>query len=423
MNENNFAIGLCMHWRSRRACILGGFLPRYSLFRCAARLQPAILALMVPLVAVLVLGDAAPAQAQDNAVSNVVATATGRRSIEITWTAPTTTPVNLAVEISDDGNRWGTDTCNSSTNYYKACRVSVGSTATSYTHTKNLGGGAPLYYRVFADYVGTNDDTTSNVVSATPWNTPMVTAKRATGDTGKSTINVSWMPIATLGPHTVTGYGIQVSRDGRTWETLVENTGNTNTTYTHQGLSRGAFRHYSVRAIAGAHMSGWGVPESTRTTPNSPGKPVVTITSVRSTTVLPLFVGSYRLSWPRVDDGAEGTIDLNYQFASTSSGNILISSNVQTTETGQIYVNVWGTGRAVRTLRVRALNYVGSNCSGGGSCEGAGEWSDLPRTGTSGEASKLRRSDTVLVSRVCRRAMTARAHSASISALARRPRN
>ena len=371
----------CVAARLRRA----GLLPRFSLLGRAARRRSATLALAVSLVAALVLGNPAPAQAQDNTVSNVAATATARRAIQITWTAPATAPINLAVEISDDGKRWGTDRCNVSTNYFKACRVWVGSTATSYTHTTRLGGGAPLYYRIFADYTGANDDTTSNVVSASPWNTPTATAKRAAGDAGNSTIDLSWMPVAALGPHTVTGYGIQVSRDGRTWETLVDNTGNTNTTYVHQGLPRGAFRHYSVRAIAGSHRSGWGVPDDTRTTPSSPGKPVVTMTSVRRSTVLPIFHGSYRLNWRRVDDGAEGTIALNYQFASRSSYPVTVSNDIHTTEDpDQIYVNVSGRRSAVRTIRVRALNYVASNCNVADSCEGAGEWSDPPGSGVSG---------------------------------------
>ena len=366
----------CVAARLRRAGLLGR----------AVRLRSAIAALAVPLVAALVLGIPAPAQAQGNSVGNVSATATARRAIDITWTAPTTAPNNLAVEISDDGNRWGTDTCNVRTNYYRACRVWVGSTATRYRHTERLGSGAPLYYRIFADYTGTNDDTTSNVVSASPWDAPVATASRAAGDAGNSTINVTWTAVTALGPHTVTGYGIQVSRDdGGTWESLVENTGNTNTSYAHQSLPRGALRLYSVRAIAGSRRSGWGVPDSTRTIPNSPGKPVVTLASVRPTTPLPPLVGSYRLSWQRVDDGAEGTINLNYQFSSGSSLPVSVSNDINTTEDpDQIFVKVWGPSVAVRTIRVRALNYVASNCSGIGSCEGAGEWSDPPRTGTSG---------------------------------------
>ena len=290
-----------------------------------------------------------------------------------------------AVEISDDGERWGTDVCNVKTNHFRVCRVWMGTSQTQYTHTTYLGGGAPLYYRIFVDYPGTADDTTSDVVSATPWNTPSATVQRAAGDAGKSTINVSWTPVTALGPHTVTGYGIQFTAgDGTTWQTLVENTGNTNTTYAHQSLPRGAFRRYSVRAIAGPHRSGWGPTDFARTTPDSPSKPVVTLTygyGMNSSFKV------YRLSWPRVDDGAEGYLSVNYQFSyrniqsfpSLPPRPVIISNNIQTTEDRtQDFVEVQGPYRSVRTIRIRAV-HSGADCTGGGPCEGAGEWSDRPQ--------------------------------------------
>ena len=48
----------------------------------------------------------------------------------------------------------------------------------------------------------------------------------------------------------VEGYKIEVSENsGTNWDDLEEDTGNTDTTYTHSGLSAGDTRHYRVSAI------------------------------------------------------------------------------------------------------------------------------------------------------------------------------
>ena len=139
----------------------------------------------------------------------------------------------------------------------------------------------------------------------------------------------------------MTGYGIEVSTDeGETWQTLVANTGSTATSYVHGSLSRGALRHYRVRAIAGTRMSGFGRSAWARTTPNDPGKPVLTLTRLRNTggiivwrdreggILLPV---RYELSWPRPDDGGEGELRLTYQFAWDGFAN-----------TGKVYRNDQG---------------------------------------------------------------------------------
>ena len=185
---------------------------------------------------------------------------------------------------------------------------------------------------------------------------------------------MSWTEIAEVFGETTTGYGIETSTDGAAWTTLVADSGSTNTTYAHTGLPRGAFRYYHVRAIAGTAMTGFGRSDSARTTPNLPGKPVVTLTKEPygryvSNTVTGAIVGpAYRLTWPTPDDGAEATVGLRYEFAVANPETATAETvgHVVSTADGTVnFIIVRGPETEVRTIRVRAVNYAGD-----------GPWSD-----------------------------------------------
>ena len=76
-----------------------------------------------------------------------------------------------------------------------------------------------------------------------------VTSLAATPD-GYDTIKLSWGAPSTGG--TPTGYRIDVSKDTLEWGSLVGNTGNTRTTYTHDGLKPESERFYRVFAVNAA---------------------------------------------------------------------------------------------------------------------------------------------------------------------------
>ena len=67
---------------------------------------------------------------------------------------------------------------------------------------------------------------------------------------GTTGIDLSWTTPADDGGRVISGYKIEVSTDGgASWTVLVANTGNTDTTYAHSGLTAGSTRHYRVSAI------------------------------------------------------------------------------------------------------------------------------------------------------------------------------
>ena len=70
---------------------------------------------------------------------------------------------------------------------------------------------------------------------------------------GETRINLSWTAPTSDGGATISGYKVEVSlTDTSGWSDLVANTGATDTTYSHTGLSAGNTRHYRVKAINSA---------------------------------------------------------------------------------------------------------------------------------------------------------------------------
>ena len=67
---------------------------------------------------------------------------------------------------------------------------------------------------------------------------------------GTTTIDLTWDAPSSDGGSAITGYRIEVSSDGgSSWTDREADTGTTNTTYAHTGLSAGTTRHYRVSAI------------------------------------------------------------------------------------------------------------------------------------------------------------------------------
>ena len=180
---------------------------------------------------------------------NLGATADGETAIDLAWTEPADTGnskiTGYKIEVSTNGSTWTTRVAN------------TGKTDLTYKHT-GLSAGDTRHYRVSAiNSSGTGNP--SNVARATTEGGSAPTPPRNLRATasGETAIDLAWTVPVDTGGSKITGYRIEVSSDGgSTWSNRVANTGNTNLTYKHTGLSAGTTRHYRVSAINSNETSG-----------------------------------------------------------------------------------------------------------------------------------------------------------------------
>ena len=179
------------------------------------------------------------------APTGLVTTADGTDRIDLSWHAPSDTgavgvPVGgYRIEVSTDGGATFSDLVANTTN-----------ADTTYAHT-GFQPGETRHYRVSAITSGTTGNA-SGVANAT---TDAVVPGAPTGLTatanGETRIDLTWTAPEYDGGSTITGYRIEVST-GPQFNTLVADTGNANTSYSHTDLQAGDIRHYRVSAINSA---------------------------------------------------------------------------------------------------------------------------------------------------------------------------
>ena len=181
--------------------------------------------------------------------TDLTASTDGSTRIDLSWTAPVD---NGGRVIEGYQIEWSPDGRTSGLNIIWNDVVANTNTAdTTYTVT-GLSPGTTRYYRVKAiNSVGTGEH--SNVVietTPTTDGTPSPPQQPSARDNGKTRIDLSWTAPGYTGNSPVTGYKIEVSTDGgNNWDDLEVDTGSTDTTYEHTGLSPSTTRHYRVSAI------------------------------------------------------------------------------------------------------------------------------------------------------------------------------
>ncbi len=181
-----------------------------------------------------------PTSTVPNAPTQLTATASGRTTINLSWTAPADnggaaiTGYRVEVSPTGTGDTWDDLVANIA--------------ATTYSHT-GLSAGVTRYYRVRAlNAVGASDASTIANATTDGRTVPSVPTSLMATASGQTIINLRWAVPADNGGAAVTGYRVEVSEDaGSTWMDLVANT--TATTYSHTGLPPETTRHYRVRAI------------------------------------------------------------------------------------------------------------------------------------------------------------------------------
>ena len=277
-----------------------------------------------------------------DAPSGLTASAVGSTQIDLSWTAPAYNGgraiTGYRIEISDDGTSW-TDHLGT-----------TGNTDTAYSHT-GLSGGTTRHYRVSAiNAAGTGS--ASNVANATTSvaNTApgAPTGLAATGGQGR--IDLSWTAPSNDGGTAVTGYRIEVSPDGQSWNDRVADTSSTATSYAHTGLAPGTTRHYRVSAI-NAVGTGSASSSDSATTFSAPGAPTgLTATAAGQAGVV--------LAWTAPSsDGGSPITGYRIDYSSDGASYTSLVANSRNTSTG--YSDTRGLSSGTHYYRIYAINAVG----------------------------------------------------------------
>lgn len=284
--------------------------------------------------------SAPPKNIAPNPPQNLVASIYSSTQINLSWNAPSSNggpPVTgYKIDYMLDSGVFTTIVANS------------GSTLTTYSHT-GLQTGHTYTYRVFSiNSVGIGN--ASNTASAIPTQVITVPGSPTLSATSLSStsISLSWMPPSSDGGSAINGYKIEYANGTSTYTILVANTGNTQTSYIHNGLSTGASYTYRVTAI---NSIGAGNPSNVVTAQPQDTKTPTIITAVA------ISPTSVKISWIQPSQ-TYGQIISGYKIDQVISGNFLPIDDTASSVTSYTIPNLT-TGKTY-TFAVTALLSGGS---------------------------------------------------------------
>ena len=216
-------------------------------------------------VSTTLTAETLPGGSPPGAPTGLTATAVGRLTIELSWTAPGSTggaPITGYVieALGNHDNNDATDPTWSSTT------TDGGVLDTEASGAQNEGPGVQTFYSMTADAAMTNtyrvraiNSSGTGAASAPASDTPPVAASqpdapastdvRATAN-GSAEINLTWtkLTVPAVGSSPVTGYKIEYSKNGSLPWMLVANVGNVDR-YSDTGLDAYSTRYYRVSAV------------------------------------------------------------------------------------------------------------------------------------------------------------------------------
>ena len=270
----------------------------------------------------------------------------GTDRINLSWSPPSIdggSPVTgYRIEASDDsGVRW--QTLIADTRSVRTLHSDIGLQPATTRH-----------YRVSAvNAAGTGEPSgTANATTDAAAPDPP-TGLRAAAQ-GSEAIELRWNAPRYTGGAAVTGYRIEVSRNGgRTWTTLRSNTGTAATTFVHENLRPVTTRHYRVSAINRAGASDWSNEASATTEAVVPGVP-------GALRALALGTAQIDLSWraPGNDGGAPVhgyRVEVSEDAGATWQALVADTRNTTTR-----YSHIGLAPASTRHYRIRAVNRIGA---------------------------------------------------------------
>ena len=270
----------------------------------------------------------------------------GNTAIDLDWDAPADTGssaiTGYRIEVStDEGTNW--------TNL-------VTTTNTFYEHS-GLQPDTTLHYRVWARNDTGESDNPSNLANATTTTTTTAPAP-PTGLTataqGQDQIDLSWTEPSNDGGSPITGYRIEMSDDGTTeWTDLEDNTGSADTTYADNTVTAGTTRHYRVSAINAVGTGNPSNVDDATTEGSLPGGPTGLTATARDTSQIDL-------AWTApTDDGGAAISGYQIEYRS-DAGSIWRVLVANTDNTDNNYTDSGLERGTTRHYRVSAINAVGT---------------------------------------------------------------
>ena len=293
------------------------------------------------------VADATTNPVRPGAPTNLEATAAGETRIDLAWDAPAydggAEISGYRVEMSqNNGQSW------------TILQGSTGSGATIWSHT-DLEPATSLLYRVRAINragIGPASIPAGATTDAAPPDAPTDLTATARGT---SQIDLEWTAPEYSGGVPLTGYRIEVSKDGGSrWETLEAEVPLTPARYSHKGLDPATTRHYRVSAINTADLVGDPSETAFATTDARAPDPPTNLTAVADGT------SRIDLTWtaPGYDGGAAVTA---YRIeVSVDRGLVWRDLVANTGGTRTTYAHTGLAPASTRHYRVSAINRVGA---------------------------------------------------------------
>lgn len=232
----------------------------------------------------------------------------------------------------------------------------------SYSHT-GLTTGTTYSYKIYAiNSAGTS--IASSEISATP--TSSSTGANPGAPTGliatavsPTQVNLYWTSPANNGGYPITGYKIEFRVGSGTYNTLVANTANTATSYSHSGLTTNQvyiYRVYAITQFGTSEASSEAIAQPTSSSSASaPGAP----TNLSATAVSPTQIN---LVWTAPSNtGSSPVTGYKIEVKSGSGSFTTLTSNTGTTST--TYQHTGLTTGTTYAYKVSAVNSVGAGSS------------------------------------------------------------
>ncbi len=302
--------------------------------------------------------DATTAAAtRPSAPRNLTATASGRSTINLSWTAPSDNGGSAItfyrVGVStDEGKNWN--------------RLTDVRGATTYSHT-GLSAGTRRDYRVVAaNSSGRGFSDRSNEAHATtdPATAPGAPRNVAAAADGQTVINLSWEAPADNGGRAITGYRVQWSSNGNApWTNVTPAHTGTDRTYRHTGLSAGMTRHYRVFALNSVGESTRASAVATATTVaaptlSAPAAPTGLTATAEGPETISLFWNA------PTNTGGAAITGYQIEVSPTGTGETTWTNLVEDTKsTKTTYTHTGLDAGTTRHYRVRAINSEGAGAA------------------------------------------------------------